>query len=91
MIINIDYYQENEWWQRCASSTIRYPPVLPPTQLPLERGEHNDGGDGDDGGGDDAGDDAGDGDGGYGAISPRRASKYENPTQRNRRQPWPQS
>ena len=80
MIINIDYYQENEWWQRCASSTIRYPPVLPPTQLPLERGEHNDGGD-----------DAGDVDGGYGAISPRRASKYENPTQRNRRQPWPQS
>ena len=45
IIINIDYYQENEWWQRCASSTIRYPPVLPPTQLPLERGEHNDGGD----------------------------------------------
>ena len=45
MIINIDYYQENEWWQRCASSTIRHPPVLPPTQLPLERGEHNDGGD----------------------------------------------
>ena len=32
-----------------------------------------------------------DGDDGYGAISPRRASKYENPTQRNRRQPWPQS
>ena len=84
MIIDIDYHQENEWGQRCASSTIRHPPVLPPTQLPLERGEHNDGGD-------DGGDGDGDGDGGYGAISPRRASKYENPTQRNRRQPWPQS